>query len=329
MKGINTLRGVIQPTDLGMTLLHEHLSIGMPGWEADAFHSLPRKQIAEHCVEVVSELMAHGIRSILDPCAIDIARDVDLMAEVSDRTGLNIICATGLFNEAAGASSYWRLKLAKLKEPRQLVPYIAELFIRELTEGIGQTGIKAGAIKVATGRGAITAYERIVFEAAALASLQTGAPITTHTECGALGREQQALLAGHGVPADRIIIGHSCGCTDIDYHRDIVGRGSFVGFDQFGYEGGQWPRDEQRLETLAGLLTSGAAGKVIIATDTVMYARGGSFPATAPVDPSRSAARTLRILTYVFPRLRELGVSDSTLSGILVDTPRQILSPGG
>ncbi|HQZ13040.1 MAG TPA: hypothetical protein PK286_09145 [Devosia sp.] len=328
MTTINTVTGSVQPQDLGVTLLHEHLSIGLPGWETDGFRSTQRSAIIERCVSVAGELVANGIRTILDPCANDIGRDVELMAEVSARSGLNIVCATGLFNDVAGGSAYWRSKMAKLEDPRQLVPYLAELLINEITEGVGATGIRAGVIKVATGFDRITPYERLVFEAAARAAIETGVPITTHTECGVLGREQQALLTSHGVPADRIIIGHSCGSTEPGYHADIVGAGSFVGFDQFGYEGGRWPRDEQRLEALGSLFKSGARRRLVIATDNVMCVRGAPYPNKPQTDPSKIAARTLRVLTYVFPYLRSLGVSEEHLSSILIDTPRNLLTPG-
>ncbi len=113
---------------------------------------------------------------------------------------------------------------------------MAESFIHELTQGIGGTDVKAGIIKVASGPGKITEYEKKILLAAAKASVETGAPITTHTDQGTMGDEQQRILTEAGVPAHRIIIGHSCGTDDHDYHMKVARGGSYLGFDRFGLD---------------------------------------------------------------------------------------------
>src|SRR6185295_10840306 len=101
------------------------------------------------------------------------------------------------------------------------VSEMTEIFVNEVSEGIGSTGIKAGVIKVATGPHQITPYERNVIIAAARAHKHTGAPITTHTDDGTMGREQLAILRDEGVDPSCIIIGHSCGSADLRYHTDL------------------------------------------------------------------------------------------------------------
>ena len=170
------------------------------------------------CIDQIEELKAAGVTAMLDPCPNDLGRDVEFMAEVASRTGFQIICATGLYKEVEGGTAYWHFR----KNFGPVVDAMAELFISELTEGIGSTGIRAGIIKVATGPGQMSEYERQIFEAAAKASVATGAPITTHTDQGTVGDAQQRLLTELGVPAHRIVIGHSCGTSNHDYHLGIA-----------------------------------------------------------------------------------------------------------
>src|SRR5437899_7794181 len=169
---INTVLGPCKPDDLGVTLMHEHLLIGWPGWETDtAAPPFKRKETLKLCVDRMQELKTLGLRTFLDPCPIDLARDAEFMAEVAQAARVNIICATGLYKEDQGAPPYFKFR-AQFSDA---VSEMTEAFVKELTEGIGSTGIKAGILKVATQAHKISAYEEMVLRAAARASKATGA----------------------------------------------------------------------------------------------------------------------------------------------------------
>ena len=223
MQTIQTVGGPCAPADLGVALMHEHLLIGWPGWEAYASEeSTLRRERVTVCVDRMQELRELGVRTLLDPCPIDLGRDVELMAEVAERGGVRIICATGLYKEETGAPAYFKFR----QQFGDAVEEMTELFVRELTVGIGSTGIRAGVIKVATGPNQVTAYEELVLRAAARAHLATGAPITTHTDDGTMGPEQLAILTAEGVAPAAVVIGHSCGSSNLDYHLSMLDRGA-------------------------------------------------------------------------------------------------------
>jgi phosphotriesterase-related protein len=168
MPEIQTVTGATTPEKLGKTLMHEHLFIGYPGSDVDWVNPGPsRRERVEKCVDRIEEMKALGITAMLDPCPADLGRDVELMAEVAQRTRFQLICATGLYKEAEGATAYWKFKM----NFGSAVDAMTELFIRELTEGVAGTGIKAGIIKVGTGHATLTAYEQVVFAAAAKATI--------------------------------------------------------------------------------------------------------------------------------------------------------------
>jgi len=103
---INTVNGPIDSATLGRTLMHEHLVVGLPGWESDTATPAPEyRNLVATCVDRVQELKDAAFSSMLDPCPNDLGRDVNLMADVSARTGLNIIFATGLYNGFVKCSS--------------------------------------------------------------------------------------------------------------------------------------------------------------------------------------------------------------------------------
>jgi len=135
-----------------------------------------REAIVRACVEALEEVKAYGVKTMVEASPNDLNRDVELDRMVSERTGINIICATGLYMEAMGKPAYLKFRSQLFDTTTE----IYETFMKEITQGIGDTGVKAGVIKVATGHGEISAYEEMVLKAAARAQKETGVPIITH-----------------------------------------------------------------------------------------------------------------------------------------------------
>jgi len=321
MATIQSVTGPISSDDLGPTLAHEHLLVGYAGWEADTMRPGPsRADVLAICKDKIAEMSDHGVRSMIDPCPADLGRDVELMAEVSVRSGFRIICATGLYKEDLGGAPYWRFR-ASLGGSADA---IAELYIHELTIGIGETGVKAGIIKVATSAPQISDYERMLLEAAATASKETGAPITTHTEDGVLGDQQQQILTDLGVPAHRIIIGHCCGSDDFDYHSGILNRGSYIGFDRFGIEILQ--PDETRIASLLRLIEAGHESQIVISHDSVWCWRGQPIPDPVALATMLETWTPAHFFERIIPRLKDVGVSDAQISTMLEDNPRRFFA---
>lgn len=322
MATIQTVTGPCRADELGITLMHEHLVIGWPGWESDtAAPAWDREAMKRLCIDRLQELKALGVTALVDPCPIDLGRDVELAAEVSQASGVQIICATGLYKEEAGAAPYYKFRGAFT----DTVAEMTDIFVRELTEGIGTTGIRPGVIKVATGPHQVTDYEKAVLAAAARAHQATGAPITTHTDEGSMGREQVAILTENGVDPAHIIVGHSCGNADLRYHVDLLDRGVTLGFDRFGLE--LLHPDRLRLAALIGLLGIGAERQIVLSHDTVWCWRGRGMP----VDPAVLAPHwdPRHVLQRIVPALRDAGVSQAKIDAMLIDNPRRYLAGEG
>jgi phosphotriesterase-related protein len=312
MKQVQTVLGPVSVEQLGVTLMHEHLVIGWPGWVFDPLARFDRLKVAGMLVERLRELKALGVSTFVDPCPIELGRNPELAAEVSEATGLNIICATGLFTNRLGIPIYFRQRSAD---------EIAEIFMRELTEGIGSSGIRPGLIKCATGLNEITRHEEKCLRAAARAHRATGAPILTHTEAASMGNEQLDILASEGVDFSRVIIGHSCGTANLAYHLSILDRGAFLGFDRFGIET-IFP-DRLRIASLAGLLSIGHAKQIILSHDFV-----GCFLGRLPSrTPENQQALGQWSYTHLFktilPKLRAIGVTEAQIQTMLIDNPRR------
>jgi len=146
---LNSANGKVPVANLGKTLMHEHLLVAFPGWEGDTeTPPASRREIVDACVERVEELKSGGFGALLDPCPNDLGRDVDVLGEVAARTGFNILFATGLYMDHF-AGAHWKLKLGMDPDG---VRRLADMYIKEITDGVGSTGLKPAVIKVACGK---------------------------------------------------------------------------------------------------------------------------------------------------------------------------------
>jgi phosphotriesterase-related protein len=318
---VQTAIGPIPPERLGRTLMHEHLLIGYPGFDSDSIRPGPsRDEMFRVCVDRIEELKSLGITAMVDPCPNDLGRDVEFAAKVAQATRFPIVVATGLYKQAEGGHPYWAFRAMTGGGAAS----IAELFEKELSEGIGSTGVRAGIIKVATGSPAISPYELTILEAAARAAAATGAPITTHTDQGRLGDEQQRILTGGGVAPHRIVIGHSCGTDDHAYHLRIAEGGSYLGFDRFGLD--MLQPDAKRVESLLRLLRAGRGAQVVVSHDTVWCWRGEPI---ANPEAFAAVARNWEpghFLRRIAPRLKDGGASDDDIDRLLRENPRRFFA---
>ncbi|WP_456728143.1 phosphotriesterase family protein [Bradyrhizobium sp. USDA 3364] len=322
---IETVTGAIPVESLGRTLMHEHLFIAFPGaW----FDPLARYSRAELITEAVRRLVQlrteHQVRTFVDPCPIELGRDVTLMKEVSEKAGMQIICTTGFYYEERGLPFYWR---ARNEEE------IAELYIREIIHGIGDSGVKAALLKVSTSAPAVTDQEKKFIAAACIAQKATGVPIITHTTNGGAGPEQQQLFAAGGVAPSRCLIGHCCCNADHLYHRRIVDGGSYIGFDQIGAT--HFQPDEVRASNVAKLVRDGFRGQVIMSMDRLCghlgkpSARQMTAEEIATIEDLKSR-KIWQEHTYMFtdfiPMLRARGVRETDIIAILEDNPRRFFA---
>jgi phosphotriesterase-related protein len=313
MEQINTVTGTVSPDKLGVTLMHEHLCVGWGGWELDC--SVPKfdhKAALKKCVEQMKQLKDLGLQTFVEAAPMDLGRNVTLAAEVAAASGVNIICATGLYKEDLGSPSYFRERSAD---------EVAEVFVIEITKGIGETGIKAGIIKCATSAGRIPPYEEKCLRAAARAHRRTGVPITTHTDEGTMGREQLEIFASEGVDLKHVIVGHSCGSSDLGYHTDMLNRGCYLGFDRFGLD--ILHPDRLRTAALIALLGIGLERQIVLSHDSVACWLGRGPEITAEMLKLVANWNPTHIFNNIIPALRKAGVPQEKIDVMMVENPRR------
>ena len=312
MATVNTVTGPVDTADFGFTLSHEHVGTNAAGLRHTYSQFIDREGIKEQSTAAMKAVYEDGVRTIIDVSTFDLGRDVNLIREVAEGSGMQVVVATG--NHLAVPRPFGEVS------PDAIAP----LYIKEIEEGIEGTGIKAGIIKVASDRGGITPQQEIVLRAAARTQKATGVPISTHTwSPERIGDAQVAILEEEGVDLDRVYIGHSNDDTNLEYLLGLLNKGVWLGLDR--YPGGLVPGTpnwEQRTQVAWQLMEAGFAHRIMLSHDySVPKARYG-----AEVQEARRRANPDGynfIPRHVLPRLKELGATDANIHQLTVENPRR------
>jgi phosphotriesterase-related protein len=247
----------------------------------------------------------------------------EILKEISEKSGVNIICATGYYYEGEGSPTYWKFR-GSLGD---ITGELYELFMTEVTKGIMDTGIKAGVLKVGSSKGAITDYEKIMFATAAQVSKETGVPIITHTQEGTMGPQQAEFLIGAGANPKQIQIGHMSDNIDITYQEDTFKHGVYVSWDRMGLQGlVGCPMDAQRYPVMIELIKKGYADKMMISHDCILNWLGRPLNLPEAALPLVADWHPSHLFKNIIPELKKGGVTDAQITSIIKENPRRLFA---
>ncbi len=317
MAGVMSVTGEVAADALGNVLCHEHVVASSPGiirsWPA--LHG-GRAALVDRGVRALRAAKAAGVDTVVDCTTFDLGRDPELLAEVSEASGVTIIAATGCWLDPS------------VTMRARSVDQLADWFRTDLTEGADGTGIRAGVITLASDE-RVEQYAAMVLEAAARVAVETSAPIITHTAAAHRTGEAQAdLLEAYGVDPARVAIGHSDDSADLGYLTGLAARGYRIAMDRIpngalpNY-GGQTVTD--RMDMIVRLVDRGWGDRVLLGHDDPIWA--GLLD---DEDAARHLASNPRQLAFisevVLPGLAERGLSEPGARALMADNPRRWLA---
>ena len=307
---IQTVTGRLKPAELGYCQSHEHLFIS-EGYPSRIDPSLRLDDYQLTC----SELNLYknlGGNSIVDAQPIGCGRKADFQYAAACDSGINIISSTGFHKLVFYPNDHWIHYMDQMS--------LANLFIEELQNGmfincdysvpLHRITSLAGIIKAASDiDGPVGEYKRL-FEAAAEASIQTGAAILCHTEMGRGALEQIRIFTEHGLSVDKIIICHlDRNLADEAYFMEVASTGVFIELDTIGRF--KYHSDEAEARFITKIIKNGYEDQILIGLDTTrnrMKSYGGSIG-----------------LDYMFdsflPLLKRYGISEEKVSKFVIKNP--------
>jgi phosphotriesterase-related protein len=245
---VSTVLGPRDPAEFDYVDAHEHLVAHAPLEDPDLALDEPDA--------VAADLRALPARAcIVEMTTVDYGRDVEALRELSRRTGVDVVAATG-FNKGRYCRSY-----CEGREPDE----IAAAQIAEVREGM------AGVVKFGTSE-AVEPWEEVAARAAARTHRATGCPIFTHTEAGQLAEEQLSLLEDEGVAPGAVTLGHLDRNPDLELHRRLAARGAFLSYDQIPKP--KYATEPSAIALVVALARDGLHRQVVVGGD---FARRSLF----------------------------------------------------
>ncbi len=322
MTEVATLRGPVDTADLGRTYMHEHIFT----LTADVQQNYPDEWGSEDtrvadAVGKLRALAAQGVATIVDPTVVGLGRYIPRIQRVAEQVPeLNIIAATGVYiYESVPFFFEHRGPALNAALGTEVPDPMADMFVKDITEGIAGTAVQAGMLKCAIDHQGLTPGVERVLRAVAKAHHQTGTPITVHTHPGSrTGLEVKRVLCDEeGVDPQRVVLGHSGDTTDCDHIAELADAGFVLGMDRFGIN--LETTFEARADTLVEMCRRGYAGSMVLSHDASCYIDW--------IDPNVMAFlpqwHYLHIGEEVLPYARKHGVTEEQINAMLVDNPRR------
>jgi predicted metal-dependent phosphotriesterase family hydrolase len=306
---VQTVRGEIDPSELGFTLPHEHTQISL--WH------IPNRwdywELTRDEATILSELAmfrAAGGGTLVDVTPIGVGRDPLWLRGLSETSGLHVVMGCGWYRQA-----YYP---AEALVDRRSVDSLADELLREISEGVGETGIRPGIIgEIGTDKPWMTAQEERVHRAAARASRRTGVAITTHAVMSDVGLQQLKVFDEEGADPSRVVVGHADSFPSLDYYLEIIRRGASVEFDFLGMSFTPTERhgEPRLIELLCELLSRGHADRILLSQDVCHNSQLKRYEGNGYV----------YLAETFLPRLRDAGVTEGDIETITVANPRRLL----
>lgn len=320
MATVETVGGRIDVDELGLTLIHEHFFSSDEAVSVQWPHVRDHEREFELALESAEAVKSHGVKTVVEPTAMLLGRDVGTSQRLADEAGLQIVVCTGVY-------TYDHLPQFLLNRSED---FIADLFVHDVEQGIQGTGIKAAFIKVAADEPGVNERIEKLHRAAARASLRTGAPIMAHSRPASnTGPRQAEIFLEEGVAPEKIQIAH-CGDTDdLDYIQGLLDRGVYVGLDRYGID--LFLPTPKRNATTLELLNRGHVERLFLSQDfDVPIANGLDWYPPEVVEQLQAAgAATDWSMTFLFesviPALTQGGMTDDQLNTMMVENPKRWL----
>jgi predicted metal-dependent phosphotriesterase family hydrolase len=307
---VQTVLGRIDPSDLGVTLPHEHTQCAL--WHIE--NRWDYFQLARDEPVILAELerfRAAGGRSLVDLTLPGIGRDPAWLAGIARASGLHIVMGSGWYRTA-----YYP---PEALIDRRSVDDLADELVREAEEGVGDTGVRPGIIgEIGTDKPWVSAAEERVHRAAARAARRTGRSITTHSVLSPVGLAQLQVFEEEGLDPRRVVIGHSDSYPVLDHYLEIIRRGASIEFDFLGmpFTAVERHGEGRIVDLLQELLSRGHADRLLLSQDVCNDAQ-----------LSRYGGHGYTYLAERFlPRLRQAGVSDAEIDTMTIANPRRLLT---
>jgi len=307
---VHTLNGAVEAGELGQTLPHEHLPLHYKAWESDEFEPGSKSIVREWYAGILDDLGETPFRTLVDVSPIGHGRDIAFRRELVGERELHVVMSTGFYLDCNQPA--W----AKEKSMEEL----ADIMVKEIEVGIGETGVKAGIIKLAPDPGAEQSLK--VCKAAVMASNRTNSRITTHSCWGS--RQHFDLLVEFGADPEKLYLGHA-DFESVEQLEHVCKNGGHLLFTVWDID--FMIPDKLMYKRFVELVQKGYVENMLMSMDFAIMVQEPAEPMFLTWTLYGVENRTHSYLPrHVIPELKETyGLSKEDIRTITVDNPREML----
>jgi phosphotriesterase-related protein len=304
-KQIHTLKGPVESDLLGLMLPHEHLFTDLRGPQVLDYARGEAAAVINVVEPFLAKAVAAGVTALVECSTVGVGRNLEVLRALAEATPIHILAPTGVYRDA-----YIPASLREMDENK-----LADLWTRELTEGMEETSLRAGFIKLAMSDDGITALETRNLKAAAQASINTGAIIASHTIGGRVARHEMDILEKAGLDLHRFIWIHAQTEPDFAILKEAARRGAYIELDTVG---APFQSQTELLETALALIEAEFTDQLLLSHDAGWY-----DPARSDGLPEGGYRGYTALATDFIPALLKHGVREDQIRKITVDNPAQ------
>jgi phosphotriesterase-related protein len=303
---IMTVRGPISPSEFGKALTHEHIVGSFVNLDEVGEIQYSRDDAVEEMLPMLQDLKDRGFSGLVECSTVDLGRDVEVLYRLSELADLHILANTGNYS-AAGDSIL--LSYAYTDTVEQL----ADRWVAEWVNGIEDTGIKPGFIKIGVDPGPLSEIDRKMVQVAAKTHLRTGLTIACHTAEAQAALDVLETVRGEGVHPSALIVVHTCCIPDQNVHFQFAEAGAWVEYDHIGSPVDNLTIEEQ-VERIKAMLKKGYGDQLLLSHDSYWY------DVTQP-DGGETKLPYTPIADILIPALKKAGVNEKELHQLFIDNP--------
>lgn len=298
MKHLMTTLGPLRKDQLGLILPHEHVFVDLRTPDQPGYAEADTADVVALMAPQIEAIKAQGVTALVECSTGGVGRRADMDLAVSQATNFPIVVPTGNYREP------WIPEWVGSASEAELEAWM----LGELTEGIEDTGVKAGWIKLSAGDDGITPLEARILRAAARAARATNAVIGSHTIKGRVVMDQLDIIEAEGYTASRFISIHTQNEPDFGMHKAVAARGAWIEYDHLGRE-----PDELVVPLILKALEAGLGSQLLLSHDLGWF------------DPARPGGGVPRPYTHlvdsILPQLRAAGVDEAMIVRLTETNP--------
>lgn len=303
---VYTVTGEIPPQEMGLTLIHEHILVDFIGADSTGYHRWDKDSVVRRVLPFLEEIKSRGVKTLVECTPSYLGKDPILLKKLTEATGIQFITNTGYYGAVGG-------KYLPPHTYTETAEALSARWIAEFQNGIEDTGIKPGFIKISVNSGPeLSKIDAKLVRAAALTHMETGLLIVSHTGNWETAKAQIEVLKNEKVNLNHFVWVHAQAEKDFQKYIEAKKEGVWISLDGIAWD------VSGHLERIVFCKEKGLLDHVLLSHDAGWY---------SPGEPNGG---DFKGYTYLFdeliPMLKERGFTQSELDLMLRENPRKAFS---